>query len=225
MNRIALQLLIQLTNYGRYDYEYQSGNSTSVSSGQNEGPTYVVPSSAGNTYLSSSQGHSGQSAAYSALSASLATLKNRLSARGVTLSQSLSDNGSSSLYPSANTYGSSPLLIDQSQQGQQSSQHVSQEQSQPTYLSMSNQQDSQGSQAQYTLPPPQSSDNKTIVLAIPAKINFLTDGRASSSQKQQAYQQQQQSNLQAQQVTVIQSQNEQQPRQEYATKQIGKLSN
>lgn len=184
----------------------------------------MVPNSAGSTYLTQSSGQPSQSAAYSALSASLATLKNRLSARGVTLSQTLSDNGSS-LYSAPSTYGSSSLIVDQNQQGQQPvNQHVGQEQTQPTYLSVPNQQDSQGSQAQYTLPPPQSSDNKTIVLAIPAKINFLTDGRSSNVQKQQTYQQQQpQSTPQAQQVTVIQSPNEQQPRQEYGTKQMGKL--
>lgn len=138
----------------------------------------------------------------------------------------MSDNGSSSLYSpsSGSTYGSSSLAMDQSQ-GQQSSQHASQEPS--TYLSMSaSQQDPQvASTGQYTMPPSsQANDNKTIVLAIPAKINFLTEGRSS---KQQSYQQQQPSyQQQAQQVTMIQSPSADQRPDPYAAakQQMGKCT-
>jgi len=60
---------------------------------------------------------------------------------------------------------------------------------------------------------PGADSNKTIVLAIPAKINFLTGAKAAQQQQAMAQTAQQQTGLVA----------EQQPRTEYATKQqLGK---
>lgn len=201
-----------------------NSNQTSASGGQADSSSYaVVPSSGGSTYLSSASAHPSQTAAYSALSASLASLKSRLSSRGVSSSNSMSDNGSSSLYsPSSGpSYGFSSLSNDPLQ-GQQSSP----EQSATTFLSMSaSQQDPQvASPGQYTIPPTShGNDNKTIVLAIPAKINFLTEGRSS---KPQSYQQQPSQPQQAQQMTVIQSPNTDQRPDPYATskQQIGEYN-
>lgn len=174
----------------------------------------MIPGSSGSSYVSqSSTGRaSPHSSAYSALSASLATLKSRLNARGVTLSSPLSDGGSqSSLYQSTGlSEGHQPA--------------GAQPQSQPTYLSVTNQQDQQSSTVNgYSTGSQnhQNNENKTIVLAIPAKINFLTDGRSSSS-KQQQQQPQLNQQQQAQQLTVIQPASDQQVRNEYSAKQSGK---
>lgn len=189
-----------------------------------ETTSYVIPGAGSGAYLSQSAlspNHSGHSSAYSALSASLASLKSRLSARGVTLSSSLADGSgspASGLY-SSGLYSSAADPTAQ-QQHQSASQQVAGGQAQPTYLSVTSQQDGQGASA-YTVPPGQASDNKTIVLAIPAKINFLT-GSKQQQQHQQSQQHQQQQQPQAQQVTVIQSDG-QQTRAEYGTKQqLGK---
>lgn len=196
-----------------YDYDY-SNNSQPISS-QGVETTYVIPGSSGNSYVSqSSPGHSSpHSSAYSALSASLATLKSRLNARGVTLGGPLSDGASqSSLYQTGSLSDSHQSAVPQSQ-------------SQPTYLSVTNQQDQQSSSVNgYSTSSQnhQNNDNKTIVLAIPAKINFLTDGRSSSS-KQQQQQQQQNQPQQAQQLTVIQPTSDQQVRNDYSPKQLGKF--
>lgn len=138
-----------------------------------------------------------------------------MSARGVSLPDA---NLQTNLYPAnqqTNTYS-----LSESQP--QTSQHA---QNQQTYLSLSNnQQDPQQTIAYNTATNNQSNDNKTIVLAIPAKINFLTDGRSSQStgivptstvQKQQ---------LPSQQLTVLQSSSNQQPTTDYQGKQIGKFN-
>lgn len=91
-----------------------------------------------------------------------------------------------------------------------------------------NQQDPQQTIAYNTATNNQSNDNKTIVLAIPAKINFLTDGRSSQSSgivptstvpKQQLPPQQH-----TQQLAVLQSSSNQQPTTDYQGKQIGKFN-
>lgn len=103
------------------------------------------------------------------------------------------------------------------QQSQQSQQQT--HSSQPTYLSVSTQHEHQPSSAGYSVTSTsQHGGNKTIVLAIPAKINFLTDGRASSSSGKQSADSQH-----GQQLAVLQAPGEQQPRAEYATKQLGEL--
>lgn len=194
-----------------YEFDYSNNSQPTLSQGLET--AYVIPgSSPGSSYGSqpSSVGQSSpHSSAYSALSASLATLKSRLNARGVTLSSPLSDGGSqSSLYQNGG-------LSD----GQQSA--GPQSQSQPTYLRVTNQQDQQSSAVNaYSTASQnhQNNDNKTIVLAIPAKINFLTDGRSSSSKQQQQQNQQQQ----AQQLTVIQPTSDQQIRNDYSAKPLGK---
>lgn len=208
----------------------------------------MVSSANGSPYLAQSvyqlsPNHSGHSSAYSALSASLASLKSRLSARGVTLAGALGENGSqplsaSHLYASQNPYGQSVMIDSSQQQAQQSAgQQVVQGQavSQPTYLSVSSQQEQQGAGA-YTGPPSQANENKTIVLAIPAKINFLTGAKQQvpllqQQQPQQPQQHQPQPQMQlhqaqpAQHLSVLQAAGEQQARPEYATKQqLGKYS-
>lgn len=133
----------------------------------------------------------GPSAAYSALSASLANLKSRLNARNVQLGD---PNGSAG-------YGSSLTLTADPQQQQQNGQS--------SYLSVPSSQDHSSSVGVGN----SGSENKTIVLAIPAKINFLSENRSSLGYKQQ------QSHMAGQQLTVIQPSNEQY----YAAgKQIGK---
>jgi len=106
-------------------------------------------------------------------------------------------------------------VVSESQQPQSQQAHS---QSQPTYLSVTSQQEQQ-STGGYNGGPNQSSDNKTIVLAIPAKINFLTDGRSSSSGTRQT--QSQLPQQQAQQVTVFQPTSEQQARFGGPHKQLG----
>lgn len=190
--------------------------------------SYVIPGT-GSTYLAQpvaqlSPSHSGHASAYSALSASLASLKNRLNARGVSLSGQLSEVNGSNLYPSSASSYASSVIVDPQQPSQ------AQSQSQPTYLSVTtNQQEPVNA---YAGSHNQSNDNKTIVLAIPAKINFLTgDARSSSTlakqqqqqqvqqqQQQQQVQQQQAQHIQPQQLTVLQSSPDQ-PRPEYAIKQ------
>lgn len=164
----------------------------------------MIPGSSG-SYGSQSASHASHSSAYSALSASIASLKNRLSSRGVNLSSPSSEAGSQQSSGYYQSSGNLYSLGDSQQQAQNG-----QTQSQPTYLSMStNQQEPQSSNG-YATQSQNNNDNKTIVLAIPAKINFLTDGRSSAGTKQQP-----------QQVTVIQPTNEQQSRNEYSSKQLG----
>lgn len=196
-------------------YEFEYSNNSQPTSG--ETTSYIVPGS-GSSYLTQSAlspNHSGHSSAYSALSASLASLKNRLNVRGVTLTSLPDGSSQSSLYPNT-AYGSS-LIIDTTQQHSSGSQGASQ----PTYLSVASQQDQQS--AGYPGSTSQGNDNnKTIVLAIPAKINFLTGIKQQQQQQQQTQQLQQQQSQQpqTQQLTVIQSSsNEQQPRAEYTNKQ------
>lgn len=199
----------------RISYEFDYSNNSQPTLSQGLETTYVIPgSSPGNSYgpqSSSASQSSPHSSAYSALSASLATLKSRLNARGVTLSSPLSDGSSQSTL-----YQNGGLSDGQQSAGPQS-------QSQSTYLRVTNQQDQQSSAVNgYTTASQnhQSNDNKTIVLAIPAKINFLTDGRSSSSKQQQQQQQSQQQ--QPQQLTVIQPTSDQQIRNEYSAKPLGK---
>lgn len=195
-------------------YEIDYSNSSHPTLGE---ASYVIPGSGSTGYAAQPSAHN---SAYSALSASLATLKNRLNARGALGAQLSEVNSQSSgLYQnSAGSYGS-PLSSDSHQQQvaqQQQQQHIgaqNQAQSQPTYLSVSHQ-DQQSSG--YGAVQNQSSDNKTIVLAIPAKINFLTDGRSSSSSTSKQQLQPQQLTQQPQQVTVIQT-NDQATRPEYAS--------
>lgn len=123
----------------------------------------------------------GPSAAYSALSASLASLKSRLNARNVQLGDSSGSGG----------YGSSLTLSADPQQQQQNG-HSS-------YLSVPSSQDHSSTVAVSN----PANENKTIVLAIPAKINFLSENRSSLGYKQQ------QSHMAGQQLTVIQPPNEQ----------------
>lgn len=166
-------------------YEIDYGNSSQTNSGET---TYVLPGGAGssNGAYQTSSGIGGQSvvsgqshsSAYSALSASLASLKNRLSARGVTLAEPSGgySSGGSASGGIASGYGDSQ----QHQQGHSGSAG----QSQATYLSVTSAQHEQpsvvsaysGSHSNQG-----NNDNKTIVLAIPAKINFLTDAGRSSS--------------------------------------------
>lgn len=187
-----------------YEFEFTNGSQPI----QTE-TAYVIPSSASSyvsqpaSQLTSSSGsQTGHSSAYSALSASLATLKSRLSARN--LSNQLSDSSSSQSSP----YATSGVLSDSHSQQQQS--QMQNTQSQPNYLSLSSQQDPQSSSV-YANAQSQNHDNKTIVLAIPAKINFLTNP------KQQHQQQQSQ---QQPQLTLIQPQSDTQSRSEYSTKQL-----
>ena len=89
-------------------------------------------------------------------------------------------------------------------------QHSQQGQGQATYLNVQAPQEHSSSMGA----PGQGSENKTIVLAIPAKINFLSENRSSSS-----YRQQQPAMPGAQQLTLIQPPGEQY----YAPgKQLGK---
>lgn len=98
-------------------------------------------------------------------------------------------------------------------------------------MSASQQDPQVASTGQYTMPPSsQANDNKTIVLAIPAKINFLTEGRSSKQQsyqqQQPSYQQQASQQQQAQQVTMIQSPSADQRPDPYAAakQQMGKCT-
>lgn len=207
----SLGLLSHLQN----SYEFEYTNNSQPTSGQTDGNSYMVPNSVSSyqTMAQLSPNHSGHSSAYSALSASLASLKNRLNARGVS---SLSDGSNqSNLYPNTG-YGSTLLIDPQQQQSPQV-----QPQSQPTYLSVGGQQDQQ-SGSSYTVPPNQTSDNKTIVLAIPAKINFLT-GSKQQQQQQHIHQQPPTTQPLSQPLTVMQPSNDQQTRSEYPNKQqVGK---
>lgn len=198
-----------------FSYEFDYGNSSQPISTQGE-TSYLVSSSS-YTPLSA-QPHSSQSSAYSALSASLASLKSRLSARGVSLPET---NSQTNLYPnSPNTYS-----LSESQP--QANQHA---QAQPTYLSLTNSQQDPQQAIAYSTAHNQSNDNKTIVLAIPAKINFLTDGRSSQASgivsppttgsKQQLQPQQQQP---PHQLTLLQQPNNQQSLADYQGKQIGEF--
>lgn len=161
----------------------------------------------------SQQPQSSQSSAYSALSASLASLKSRLSARGVSLPE---NNSPASLYSSS----ASGYSLSEAQPP--SSQHT---QPQPTYLSLT----SGGGQQEhpYGSAYNQSNDNKTIVLAIPAKINFLTDsGKAPASPyvvKPPQMQQQAPQMAVLQPATNLQPSSYQQPVADYSGKQIGKF--
>lgn len=149
------------------------------------------------------------------MSASLASLKSRLSARGVNLPDT---NSQTSLYPSV------PSSYSISDSHTQANQHA---QTQPTYLSLTNSQQDPQQTIAYSTGHNQSNDNKTIVLAIPAKINFLTDGRSSQASgivsPTTGSKQQLQSQQQPQQVTVLQQPNNQQQATDYQGKQIGEF--
>lgn len=149
----------------------------------------MVPSSNGQYVSTGVAPSSGHSAAYTALSASLASLKNRLSSRGV----QIGDPNSSG------AYGTSLTLTNDPQ---------SQAQPQTSYLSVPSSQDHSSSVGASS-----SSENKTIVLAIPAKINFLSENRSSYGYKPQ------QTNFAGQQLTLIQPAGEQYYT---STKQVGK---
>lgn len=145
-----------------------------------------------------SQGNSAShTAAYNALSASLASLKNRLNARTVSLGSS---DSSTSTAGSSNSYGSGSLSIGSEQvQPNQQTQLTLQQNNVPTsYLSVSNgpHQDNQS----LGLSGSQGNENKTIVLAIPAKINFLSDNRSSYAYNAKPYQ----PSPSSQQLTLIQ---------------------
>lgn len=164
------------------------------------------------------QSGGGHSSAYSALSASLASLKNRLNARGVTLSTGPdSAGGYSGGYPGgSNSYGAT-ILADSGAQQQHQQHSGNSGPSQATYLSVSQHEPS--SVSTYSTQSGQGNDNKTIVLAIPAKINFLTDGRSSSSPSSSSSSSSQ--HKQQQQQLIQQSAGEQQTRgAEYSTKQL-----
>lgn len=147
----------------------------------------MIPSSNGQYVAPASGASSGHSAAYNALSASLASLKSRLNARGTQLGDS---SGSSSYGPS--------LTLDSQSQSQNG-------QAQASYLSVQSPQDHSSSGVGNS-----NSENKTIVLAIPAKINFLSENRSSSGYRQQPA---------GQQLTLIQPSGDQ-----YYGKQVGRLS-
>lgn len=208
MSTIANQQLrviwTNLVALHRYDYEYT--NSSHPGSTSNEA-TYVIPSSSSSSYMQPASGHS---SAYSALSASLASLKSRLNARSINLAGS-GDSQATSLFSNGDSQ--------QAQAGSQQSSGSSQS-SGPTYLSVSNPHEHQSAAAGYSVgsASQHGNGNKTIVLAIPAKINFLTDGRASASSSKQSSDSQH-----SPQLAVIQPSGEQQPRGEY-TKQLGEPS-
>lgn len=190
--------------YDSYEIDYT--NSSSLPAGETTYAVLPAGSSSSGGYSSSSGQTQGSSAAYSALSASLANLKSRLSARGVSLADpsagySSVPNSPSSASSSSGSVSSSSayrasLLAAAGESGQQ--QQHSGGQSQPTYLSMSSAHEQSPSAYGSSVGGGQSNDNKTIVLAIPAKINFLTDGRSSQSSQQKQ-----------QQLTLLQQQPQQ----------------
>lgn len=221
----------------RFSYELDYTNST-----QPQAETaYVIPSSSGSyasqpgsQQLVASPNGPHTSAAYSALSASIASLKSRLNSRGAALGgePGQQSNQAASLYSTQQviptSYGSSqslgssevpqqqqqPIQQQQSQQlqlqthqQQQQAQQTHQSQQLPgqtTYLSVSSGQDQLASTNH-------SGDNKTIVLAIPAKINFLPDGRGTPKLGVQQHQQ-------AQHLTVLQSPSQSDQQQHYSGK-------
>lgn len=224
VGRVELTLNVK---HLRTSYEFDYTNNSQPISSQAE-TSYVIPGSSGSAYLTQPSlshqlgpNHSSHASAYSALSASLASLKSRLNARGVSLSSPISTdpNSSTSLYSTGSGAAYSPNLLGDSGHQQQQSQV----QSQPTYLNVGNSaQDSQSSSGGgYGSSQSQSNDNKTIVLAIPAKINFLADGRSSGGSSKQQQQQQQQVQQQ-QQLTVLQPAGDQQANSAYSSKQLGK---